>query len=195
MSKLGNTLTMLKILESGKVYKISELAQMLECSERSVRTYKEDLEKAGIYIDSIPGKYGGYYYSKSMVDTCYCFNQRELNNIENVFLKLKELKFKELDKMSCIIDKIRFQVILSSNRFKKLEDDNTEDIDKKYELISKAINSNSNLEIIYKDRKKCILQPHNIYVYDNDYYITGINISIKQIRTFNFKEIKNLKIL
>ena len=43
MSKISNTLSLLRILETGNVVKIKDLAAMLECSERSVRTYKEDL--------------------------------------------------------------------------------------------------------------------------------------------------------
>lgn len=60
MSKVSNAILMLKILESGKIFKIRELADIIECSPRAIRTYKEDLEKAGIYINTIFGKYGGY---------------------------------------------------------------------------------------------------------------------------------------
>ena len=58
MSKISNVLTMLQLLQSGKKYSISELSNELEVSERMIRVYKEDLEKAGIYIDAIIGPYG-----------------------------------------------------------------------------------------------------------------------------------------
>lgn len=60
MSKLSNTLLMLSFLKSGRKYQISELASLLEVSNRMIRIYKEDLEKSGIYIDTIKGPYGGY---------------------------------------------------------------------------------------------------------------------------------------
>ena len=46
MSKISNVLTFLTLLQSGRKYSISELAQELEVSERMIRVYKEDLEKA-----------------------------------------------------------------------------------------------------------------------------------------------------
>ena len=60
MSKLSNTLTMLQLLSTGKKYSIKELSNLLEVTPRMIRVYKEDLEKAGIYIDTIMGPYGGY---------------------------------------------------------------------------------------------------------------------------------------
>ena len=49
MSKLGNAISMLNLLSTGKKYSVSELASILEVSERMIRLYKEDFEKAGIY--------------------------------------------------------------------------------------------------------------------------------------------------
>ena len=80
MSKLSNILSMLKLLENGRIYKIKELADLLECSERSIRTYKEELEKSGIYVESIPGRYGGYYISSDYDIKYFNINKIDLNN-------------------------------------------------------------------------------------------------------------------
>ena len=70
MSKLSNTLTMLQLLSSGRKYSIKELSDILEVTPRQIRTYKEDLEKAGIYIDTIMGPYGGYVLNQEIkIDT------------------------------------------------------------------------------------------------------------------------------
>ena len=66
MSKLSNTLTMLEYLSSGRKYTIKELSDKLEVSERMIRIYKDDLEKAGIYIDTIKGPYGGYVLNQNV---------------------------------------------------------------------------------------------------------------------------------
>jgi len=74
MSKIANMLNMLQILKDEKVHSIQKLAEKLEVSERMIRQYKLELEQAGIYINSITGKYGGYQIEK-----------------ENNFLKLEDI--------------------------------------------------------------------------------------------------------
>jgi predicted DNA-binding transcriptional regulator YafY len=70
MSKLSNTLTMLQLLSSGRKYSIKELSETLEVTPRMIRVYKEDLEKAGIFIDTIMGPYGGYVLKQEIrIDT------------------------------------------------------------------------------------------------------------------------------
>lgn len=65
MSKLSNTLLMLTYLQNGQKYTIKQLSEKLEVSPRMVRTYKEDLEKAGFIIEVIHGPYGGYILRKN----------------------------------------------------------------------------------------------------------------------------------
>lgn len=66
MSKISNVLNMIEILSSGRKYSINELAEMLEVSPRMVRAYKDEIEKAGIYIDTIKGPYGGYVLNQNI---------------------------------------------------------------------------------------------------------------------------------
>lgn len=79
MSKTANILKMVQILKDEKVHSIQELAEKLEVSERMIRQYKVELEQAGIYINSITGKYGGYQIEK-----------------ENNFLKLEDVVKEEM---------------------------------------------------------------------------------------------------
>lgn len=66
MSKVSNVLTMLEYLTTGRKYSIKELADKLEVSPRMVRVYKDELEKAGIYIETIKGPYGGYVLNQNI---------------------------------------------------------------------------------------------------------------------------------
>lgn len=66
MSKVSNVLLMLEYLSSGKKYSISELSEKLEVSPRMVRVYKDECEKAGIFIDTIKGPYGGYVLNQNI---------------------------------------------------------------------------------------------------------------------------------
>ena len=65
MSKISNVILMLQYLSSGRKYSVLELSEKLEVSPRMVRIYKEELEKAGIYIDTIKGPYGGYVLNQN----------------------------------------------------------------------------------------------------------------------------------
>ena len=66
MSKISNVITMLQLLNTGRKYSIKELSERLEVSERMIRVYKDELEKAGIYVDTIMGPYGGYVLRQSV---------------------------------------------------------------------------------------------------------------------------------
>lgn len=66
MSKLSNTITLLRLLQNGKKYSIKELATELEVSPRMIREYKNELELAGIFIESVRGPYGGYYLNQDI---------------------------------------------------------------------------------------------------------------------------------
>ncbi len=66
MTKLSNTIMLLRLLQNGKKYSIKELAEKIEVSPRMIRQYKNELEYAGIYIESIRGPYGGYYLNQNV---------------------------------------------------------------------------------------------------------------------------------
>lgn len=85
MSKLSNTITLLKILQNGRKYSIKELSEMLDVSPRMIRVYKEELELAGIYIESIRGPYGGYYLNQNIR------LPENINKSKSIPIKNKEL--------------------------------------------------------------------------------------------------------
>ena len=66
MSKISNVISFLQLLSSGRKYSINELANILEVTPRMVRVYKEELEKAGIFVDTIRGPYGGYVLNQKI---------------------------------------------------------------------------------------------------------------------------------
>ena len=105
MSKVSNVLTMLQLLQSGRKYSISELASILEVSERMIRVYKEDLEKAGIYIDTIMGPYGGYVLNQSVRLPVRKFKMKDAELLNEYINKEKDKDMKE--KLVLLQDKIR----------------------------------------------------------------------------------------
>ncbi len=102
MSKVSNVLMMLEYLSSGQKYSIKDLATKLEVSPRMVRVYKDELEKAGIYIETIKGPYGGYVLNQN-VNVPKRFITPSTINIENKdFLNIINKALKE--KRKCFIE-------------------------------------------------------------------------------------------
>ncbi len=183
MGKLGNTLAMLKILETGKKYTVNELASKIEVSPRMIKTYKAELEKAGIYIDTINGIYGGYIYKrKNSYDVS--FNIKDVNCLEKIIPKLESKNKNEVEQL---LEKIKTIVIYSTNN--DIEKQDSQELKNKYNIISKAIKNNSDLEIEYKNKKK-IVTPHNISFYKEWIYLTVYSKNDKDLRTYNLNEIK-----
>ncbi len=85
MSKISNVIMMLEYLSSKRKYSIKELSEKLEVSQRMIRVYKTELEKAGIYIDTIKGPYGGYVLKQNI-----SIGKEDINT-EPINLENKEL--------------------------------------------------------------------------------------------------------
>ena len=105
MSKISNVLTMLQLLQSGKKYSINELSNELEVSERMIRVYKEDLEKAGIYIDTIMGPYGGYVLNQSVRMPVRKFKMKDAELLDK-YIEIESDK-DIIDKLIMLQDKIK----------------------------------------------------------------------------------------
>lgn len=102
MSKISNVLTMIEYLSTGRKYTIKELSDLLEVKPRMIRIYKDEIEKAGIYIDTIKGPYGGYVLNQNINIPKRFITPKEIN-IENkeIYNKLnKAIK----EKRKCLIE-------------------------------------------------------------------------------------------
>lgn len=182
MGKLGNTLAMLKILSSGRKYTVSELASIIEVSPRMIKTYKAELEKAGIYIDSIQGIYGGYVYNSSN-NYEVSFSIRDVSCLEKV---LPYIDSKDKTEVEHLLEKIKTITIYSDYDSREKQD--LEELNNKYNIISKAIKDNCNISINYKNKNK-IITPHNISFYKEYIYVTGYSKTDRDLRTYNLNEI------
>ena len=181
MGKISNALAMLRILESGRKYSIKELSEKLEVTPRMVKQYKYELEKAGIYIDTVYGIYGGYVYKRKN-NYEVSFSIKDVNVLEKITANLDGI---EKNNMERILEKIKTIVIYSE---KQNNDDDSYESKRKYNIISKAIKDNEELVIKYKKREKVII-PHNISFYKDYVYVTGYSKSDKDLRTYNLSEI------
>lgn len=102
MSKISNVLTMLEYLSSGKKYNIAELSEKLEVTPRMIRVYKDEIEKAGIYINTIKGPYGGYVLNQNINVPKRFITPNTINIKNKDFFNLINKAIKE--KRKCFIE-------------------------------------------------------------------------------------------
>ena len=85
-----------------------------------------------------------------------------------------------------LLEKIKTIVIYSDTTLIKGQD--AEEMKKKYNLVSKALKNNTDIEIEYKNKTK-LITPHNFSFYKYCIYITGYSKTDKDLRTYNLNEI------
>lgn len=199
MGKLSNILTMAELLSSGRKYSINELSDRLEVTPRMIRFYKEEMEKAGIYINTIRGPYGGYILDTARVLPNRGFSKYDvqlLNNIKSILSSNNEFDlYKELDDL---IDKVNGIYTAS----KKKSDSNIllkETGKEIFNILSKAIKEKKKVEILFLsangDKNIRIIHPCDMFLYSNYWYVSAFCELRNEIRHFRLERILNYKVL
>ncbi|MEI3530487.1 MAG: WYL domain-containing protein [Bacilli bacterium] len=195
MSKISNVITMLNLLSTGKKYSIKELSTMLEVSPRMIRVYKEELEKAGIYIDSIMGPYGGYVLNQSLRVPKRKFKKTDYEILDQ-YIAMVDNK-KEREKLELLKDKIRGIYIGSQLEQKELN--LKEDTLIKYNLLTRAIKERKKVKILYysfnKGENERVIDPVEMFLFQDGWYCAAFCELRKDIRHFELKRIRNLELL
>lgn len=195
MSKLSNTITMLQLLQTGKKYSIKELSNILEVSKRMVRVYKEDLEKAGIYIDTIMGPYGGYVLNQSIRIPTRKFKLKDSNLLNKYIESEKDNSKKE--KLKILQDKIKGVYIGSKKEEKELS--LKEETRNKYNILTKAIQEKRKVKILYysygKGENERIIDPIEMFLFQDGWYCAAFCEKKQEMRHFELKRIIKYKLL
>lgn len=195
MSKVSNVITMLELLQTGKKYSINELSNKLEVSERMIRVYKEDLEKAGIYIDTIMGPYGGYVLNQRVRMPIRKFKLKDAELLNTYITQEKDEKKKE--ELIILQDKIKGVYIGSKQEERELnlKDENG----KKYNLLTRAIKEKRKVKILYysygKGENERIIDPAEMFLFQEGWYCAAFCEKKQDIRHFELKRIIKYELL
>ena len=195
MSKISNVLTFLTLLQSGRKYSISELAQELEVSERMIRVYKEDLEKAGIYIDTIMGPYGGYVLNQSIRLPMRKFKSKDAELLDKYIQQEQDLTLK--NELVSLQDKIKGVYIGSKQEAKELnlKDENH----KKFNILTRAIKEKRKVKILYysygKGENERVIDPAEMFLFQDGWYCAAFCEKKQDIRHFELKRIVKYELL
>ncbi len=190
MSKISNVILMLQYLENGRKYNIKELADKLEVSERMIRVYKEELEKAGIYIDTLMGPYGGYVLNQKVrIPT------RKFSKSDYEFLKNLNVDEQDKEKLQIIADKVHGVYFNSNNEKIELKDD----IKNSYNILTRAIKEKRKVKINYysftNGNQDRTIRPYDMFLYDTGWGCAAFCELRNDLRHFELKRINKIELL
>jgi predicted DNA-binding transcriptional regulator YafY len=189
MGKVSNVFSMLELLNNNKKYSIKELSDILEVTPRMIRSYKDDLEKAGIYIDTIRGPYGGYVLNQSVRIPYRKFNYNDYLLLDKVCNDISDNKLKK--DLDVLADKVRGIYLGSKSEEKELN--LKEETLKKYILLTRAIKEKRKVKILYysytKGENERIIHPYDMFLFTNGWGVAAYCELRKDIRHFELKRI------
>ena len=181
---------MLEYLENGRKYSIKELSEKLEVSERMVRVYKEELEKAGIYIDTLMGPYGGYVLNQSVR-----IPSRKFTKSDYEFLKNLNVDEKDREKLQIIADKVHGVYFDSTNEKLELKDN----IKNCYNILARAIKEKRKVKINYysytQGNQDRVIRPYDLFLYNTGWGCAAFCELRNDLRHFELKRINEIELL
>ena len=204
MSKALACIEMLKYLNTGRIYKVSELADLLETSSRNIIEYKRVLDDAGYFIESISGRYGGYKLNKSVLFPMLRMTDQEkeaLTESVNYVLSKKDFMYK--DNFQSAMGKVLSNTayvegsngLLVVDKYQLTMDE--KDIKERYLLIEKAINKRIVVEVEYNSLKNGlkvhVLHPYKLFIYNNSWFFLAYNPEVGEVWYFKLNRIKSCK--
>lgn len=197
MSKITNTILMIKLLSNGRVYSVKELSEELGVTERMVRYYKEQLEMAGYIIESFKGPGGGYYINKTDMINIDYFNKYDLEVLDKVQNEMSTSDNDKLIKDFIELNK-KLHSIYNTNKVLSEYDNNLsfKENDEKIKMIDDCIKDKKSVYIGYLGTSGNVtnreIVPISIFKFENNIYVTAFCKLRGAIRHFNLNKIMSL---
>lgn len=210
MGKAAMCIRMLQVLNTGRVYKVSELADILETNPRNIIEYKKELDEVaneygyGLYIETIPGRYGGYRLNGNAVIPALKLlpNEKEAllesynySLTKKDFVKKQDLinAFSRITSNIQIADKPNNLLVVDKYQLTMSE----KDIGDRYKTIEKAIRLKFTLEIEYMSlthgTKTNIVDPYKLFIYNNSWFFLAWDHDAGEVFSFKVNRIKSIK--
>lgn len=199
MSKITNTILMIKLLSNGRVYSVKELSDELGVTERMVRYYKEQLEMAGYIIESFKGPGGGYYINKNDMININYFNKYDLEVLDKVQSEISTSDNDKLIKDFIELNKKLHSIYNTNKVLSEYKDINVvvNGTDDKINIINDCIKNKKSIFIDYLGSSGKIVKreiiPINIFEFENKVYVLAFCKLRGSIRHFTLSKILNIK--
>ena len=206
MGKGALCVKMLQLLNTGRIYSVSELAGDLEISPRNVIEYRRELELLdGCMVETVRGRYGGYRLNgnatipairltaeeKATLIESYkylyaCKEMTDKKALDLTYAKIMsnlDIENKELDLLS----------VSKTNVYK-----NNENIKKWYKVIEKAIKDRTPILMTYEFLKEPThvtkVHPYKLFIYDNEWRFFAWSCDTNDVFYYKLSRIKDIQI-
>ena len=208
MSRISNVLQMYMLLQVRDIMKVQEIAEILEVTPRMVNEYKKDLEKAGIYIGSKRGRYGGYYLENTLNLKGIGITEEELEALKMANEVIQSGNYTYAIEFETLSSKILnakkdFDNIFYYNK-NTLKPIGMKEKEKEIWInINKAIKEKNKMKINYSsinynknesNIKIRTIHPYGVFDYKGALYLYGYCELRKEVRFFKFSRINDYEI-
>lgn len=184
MGKTAMCIQMLEIMNTGKVFKISELADLLDTNPRNIAEYRKELEECGYYIISYPGRYGGYQLDKTRTIPALKLLPEEkdaLSHATNYLLSRNDFMNKEVFQKtigkiySSISNPSQESDVTVINRFPLAI--SAGDLQERFAFVNAAIRNKTTIRFRYTSLKNVEkdyeYDPYEIFMFNNAWFMIG----------------------
>ena len=205
MSKTSLCIRMLGILYSRDIVSVSELADLLETNPRNIPEYKKELEAAGYYIESYPGRYGGYSLEKSMLFPTVRLTEKEKEGLmagydylraRNNFMQISDYSDAMAKVSAAAVGHDLSDDLLIANRFPLAMSE--EELRKRYDATENCIRGKKVLEMEYLSLSNEVshrfFHPYKLFMYNNAWFALGFDEKSAEIRYFKLNRIQSFKV-
>ncbi len=216
MGKASMCIRMLQLLNTGRTYKISELANLLDTNPRNIIEYKKELDEVAsecgydFYIETIPGRYGGYRLNgNAVVPSLSLSNEEKISLLNGLDYLMGRNDFSNKKEFQIAFSKITSSLILDDIR---KEEDNAvinrfplamtdADIKYRYEVIKLAIRKRQRILFSYLSSKNLTKEhrfdPYEVFMYNNAWFVIGWLNSTKHssVCWFKLNRISEIKMI
>lgn len=195
MSKISNVILMLEYLSTGRKYSIQELSDLLEVSPRMIRIYKDELEKAGIFVDTLKGIYGGYVLNQHINIPYLLFDNKDVDIIKKCISKTNDFELKT--ELISIEKKLAINILKEKNTKDILIADDSEL--NVYNKLNRAIKNHCKVKIRYFNLQHGesirTIYPLGMYLFQDEWWCSSYWEEKDDMRQFHIKRILDCEIL
>lgn len=205
MSKAVHCIEMLQILSSGKVFKIEELANLLETNPRNVVEYKKVLQDCGYWIESVSGKYGGYQLTNNTVSAIPPFLEEEKKALAEAYaINCSKNDIQHMESYKTAMAKVLAAISLQDNtpQIDRIAQYplamSQEELSKRYCFMENAIQKCEIVTICYLSNDNLVysreIEPYHLFMNGEAWFVIAYCKWAKDYRLFKLCRISKYEV-